>query len=94
MAHPSFPWVDEELSICSIKTNVFMDLSGWSPKYFSPNLIQYVNTLLQNKAMFGSDFPVITPDRWLRDAEGVAFRPEVLPKLMLENAKKLLKLDI
>ena len=94
MAHPSFPWVDEQLSICSIKTNVFLDLSGWSPKYFSANLIQYVNTLLQNKAMFGSDFPVITPDRWLRDAEGVAFRPEVLPKLMLENAKKLLKLDI
>jgi uncharacterized protein len=94
MAHPSFPWVDEELSICSIKTNVYMDLSGWSPKYFSPNLIQYVNTLLQNKAMFGSDFPVITPDRWLRDAENVAFREEIKPKIMLENAKKLLKLDI
>jgi predicted TIM-barrel fold metal-dependent hydrolase len=86
--------VDEQLSICSIKTNVYMDLSGWSPKYFSPNLIQYVNTLLQNKAMFGSDFPVITPDRWLRDAENVAFREEVKPKLMIENAKKLLKLDI
>ena len=94
LAHPSFPWVDEQLSICSIKTNVWLDLSGWSPKYFTPNFIQYCNTLLRDKAMFGSDFPVITPDRWIRDAEGVGFREEVMPKIMLENAKRLLKLDI
>jgi predicted TIM-barrel fold metal-dependent hydrolase len=94
MAHPSFPWVDEQLSICSVKTNVWLDLSGWSPKYFTPNFIQYCNTLLQDKAMFGSDFPVITPDRWMRDWETVAFRDEVRPKILLENAKRLLKLNI
>ncbi len=94
LAHPSFPWVDEQLSICSIKTNVWLDLSGWSPKYFTPNFIQYCNTLLKEKALFGSDFPVITPDRWLRDVEGVGFREEVMPKIMLENAKRLLKLDV
>jgi predicted TIM-barrel fold metal-dependent hydrolase len=93
MAHPSFPWVDEQLSILSVKTNVWMDLSGWSPKYFSPNLIQYANTLLKDKVMFGSDFPVFSPDRWLRDWEDVAFRDEVRPKILLENAKRLLKLE-
>jgi uncharacterized protein len=94
LAHPSFPWVDEQLSICSIKTNVWLDLSGWSPKYFTPNFVQYCNTLLQDKALFGSDFPVITPDRWLRDWENVAFRDEVRPKILLENAKRLLGLDL
>jgi predicted TIM-barrel fold metal-dependent hydrolase len=94
LAHPSFPWVDEQLSICSIKTNVWLDLSGWSPKYFSQNLIQYCNTLLQDKALFGSDYSVITPDRWLRDWENVPFRDEVRPKILKENAKRLLKLDI
>ncbi len=94
MAHPSFPWIDEQLSILSIKTNVWMDLSGWSPKYFSPNLIQYANTLLKDKVMFGSDFPVFSPDRWLKDWEDVAFRDEVRPKILLENAKRLLKLDL
>jgi predicted TIM-barrel fold metal-dependent hydrolase len=93
MAHPSFPWIDEQLSILSVKTNVWMDLSGWSPKYFSPNLIQYANTLLKEKVMFGSDFPVFSPDRWLRDWEDVAFRDEVRPKILLENAKRLLKLE-
>ncbi len=94
MAHPSFPWVEEQLSICSVKTNVYLDLSGWSPKYFSPLLVQYCNTLLQDKTLFGSDFPVITPDRWLRDWEGVDFRDEVRPKILLENAKRLLGLDV
>ncbi|MGE0059268.1 MAG: amidohydrolase family protein [Dehalococcoidia bacterium] len=94
MAHPSFPWVDEQLSILSVKTNVWMDLSGWSPKYFSPNLVQYANTLIKDKVMFGSDFPVFSPDRWLRDWEDVAFRDEVRQKILLENAKRLLKLEI
>ncbi len=93
MAHPSFPWVDEQLSIASIKTNVYIDLSGWSPKYFSPNLVQYCSTLLQDKTLYGSDFPAITPDRWLRDFATVPFRDEVRPKILLENAKKLLKLE-
>lgn len=93
LAHPSFPWVDEQLSICSVKTNVYLDLSGWSPKYFSPNLIQYCNSLLQDKAMFGSDFPVISPDRWLRDWQTVGFRDEVRPKILVENARRLLGLS-
>jgi predicted TIM-barrel fold metal-dependent hydrolase len=94
MAHPSFPWVDEQLSIASVKTNVWLDLSGWSPKYFSPNLVQYCSTLLQNKTLFGSDYPAITPDRWLRDFAEAPFRDEVRPKILLENAKTLLKLEV
>jgi predicted TIM-barrel fold metal-dependent hydrolase len=93
MAHPSFPWVDEQLSIANVKRNVYLDLSGWSPKYFSANLIQYCNSLLQDKAMYGSDYPAITPDRWLRDFAEAPFRDEVRPKILLENAKKLLKLE-
>ncbi|MFQ5933847.1 MAG: amidohydrolase family protein [Dehalococcoidia bacterium] len=92
MAHPAFPWQDEQLAVMVHKPNVYMDISGWSPKYFSPNLIQYANTLLQDKVLFGSDYPGLTPERWLRDFEGAPFRDEVRPKILLENAKKLLKL--
>ena len=61
MAHPSFPWQDEAISICLHKPQVYIDLSGWSPKYFSPTLVQYANTLLKQKVMFGSDYPLLTP---------------------------------
>jgi len=92
MAHPSFPWQDEAISICLHKPNVYMDLSGWSPKYFAPQLIQYANTRLKHKVLFGSDFPLITPDRWIADLEKTGIREEVRPLILKENARKLLGL--
>ena len=90
MAHPSFPWQDEAISICLHKPNVYIDLSGWSPKYFPSTLIQYANTLLKDKVLFGSDYPLITPDRWLSDFEKIGIRDEVRPLILKENAVRLL----
>jgi uncharacterized protein len=92
LAHPSFPWQDEAISVCLHKPQVYIDLSGWSPKYFSPTLIQYANTLLKNKMLFGSDFPLITPDRWLADFAKIAIREEVRPLILKENAVNFLHL--
>ena len=92
LAHPSFPWQDESISICLHKPQVFIDLSGWSPKYFPPTLIQYANTLLKDKMLFGSDFPFITPDRWLADFEKIPIRDDVRPLILKENAVRLLGL--
>ena len=92
MAHPSFPWQDEAISVCLHKPQVYIDLSGWSPKYFSPTLVQYANTLLKQKVMFGSDYPLLTPDRWLADFEKLPMRDEVRPLILKENAIRLLGL--
>ena len=89
MAHPSFPWQDEAISICLHKPTVYIDLSGWSPKYFSPTLIHYANTLLKTKVLFGSDYPLITPDRWIADFGKIAIRDEVRPLVMKDNALRL-----
>ena len=91
-AHPSFPWQDEALSVATHKPQVYIDLSGWSPKYFPANLIQYANSLLRHKMLFGSDFPVLTPDRWLADFEKIKIKPEVKPLILKDNAVKLLGL--
>ncbi|HTW85017.1 MAG TPA: amidohydrolase family protein [Candidatus Sulfotelmatobacter sp.] len=92
MAHPSFPWQDEAISVCMHKPNVYIDLSGWSPKYFSPTLVQYAQTRLREKVLFGSDYPLLTPDRWLRDFAALPFRDEVRPLVLKENAARLLQL--
>ena len=51
--------------------------------------MQYANTLLKHKVLFGSDYPLLTPDRWLADFEKIAIRDEVRPLILKENAVKL-----
>jgi hypothetical protein len=92
MAHPSVPWQDEALSVALHKPNTYIDLSGWSPKYFAPKLVQYANTLLKDRVLFGSDNPVIQPERWLAEFEKLPIKPEVRPLILKENAAKLLGL--
>jgi predicted TIM-barrel fold metal-dependent hydrolase len=92
LAHPSFPWQDEALAVATHKPLVHIDLSGWSPKYFPPQLVRYANSLLKDKVLFGSDFPVLTPDRWLADFAALDIKPEVRPLILKENAARLLGL--
>ena len=93
LAHPSWPWVDESLSMALHKDNVFIDLSGWSPKYFMPQIIRYANTQLKHKMLFGSDFPLIHPDKWIAAAQEVGFKDEVMPLIMKDNAARVLGLS-
>ncbi len=88
-AHPAWPWQEEMLAVAMHKANVYIDLSGWSPKYFPPSLVQYANTFLQDKCLFGSDHPYVTPGRWLADFEKIQMKPAVKEKILLKNAQKL-----
>lgn len=93
-AHPSWPWTAESLAIARHKANVYIDLSGWAPSYFPAELVQQVNSLLQDKALFGSDSPSLPLDRWLREFDALEIKPEVRRKVMLDNARKLFGLDL
>lgn len=92
MAHPSVPWQEEALSVATHKHNTWIDLSGWSPKYFPPELVRYAGTILKDRVLFGSDFPLITPDRWIKDIAATTLKPEALPGIMKDNAVRLLGL--
>jgi uncharacterized protein len=92
LAHPSVPWQDAAISIATHKANVMIDLSGWSPTYFPPQLVRAANGLLKHKVMFGSDYPLITPDRWLTDFEALDIKPEVRPLILKDNAARWLGL--
>ena len=92
VAHPSWPWQDEALSLALHKPNVWIDLSGWSPKYFPPQLVQYANTLLKDRMLFGSDYPLITPERWMKDFDEAGFKDKVKPLILKDNAIRLLGL--
>ena len=91
-AHPSWPWADEGLAVARHKSNVFLDLSGYSPRYIPPQYIQFANTLLQDQMVFGSDYPFIMPERWLADFDEAGFRPQVRDKVLMLNARRALGL--
>ena len=92
LAHASIPWHETAIAIATHKSNVFIDLSGWSPRYFPPQLVRVANSLLRGKVLFGSDFPVITPDRWLEDFAALDLKPQVRPMILKDNAARVLGL--
>jgi uncharacterized protein len=92
LAHPSVPWQDAAISMATHKANVFIDLSGWSPRYFPPQLVRAAGGLLKRKVMFGSDYPLITPDRWLADFAELEIKPDARPLILKENAARVLGL--
>ncbi len=93
IAHPSWPWQDEALSVCLHKPNVFIDLSGWSPKYFPPQLIHHANTQLKHKMLFGHGLPADHAGTLMKDYEAAGFRPEVKSLILKDNAIRALGLD-
>lgn len=92
MAHPGVPWADAAISVATHKANVHMDLSGWLPKYFPAQIIRQIGTVLRGKVLFGSDFPVITPERWMDSFMSLDVKEEARPAIFKENAARLLGL--
>jgi len=92
MAHPAVPWVDAQIAIASHKSNCYIDLSGWSPKYFPPQLVRAIGRQLRTKVLFGTDYPYITLDRWRRDFDTLGIDPDALPLIFKGNALRVLQI--
>ena len=93
MAHPSVPWQDQAISIATHKPNAYIDLSGWSPKYFPPQLVRAINGLLRKKVLFATDNPVIDPERWMADFDRLELKDGVRELVMKDNAARVLGLS-
>ena len=92
-AHPGWPWTEELLAMAVHKGNVYIDLSGWAPKHFPPVLLQYARTVLRDKVLFGTDWPLLTIDRWEEEFLALGFPEEVRQKVMLDNVVRVLRLE-
>jgi predicted TIM-barrel fold metal-dependent hydrolase len=93
IAHPAFPWEKEQLAICQQKGNVYMDLSGWMPAYIDEQVLHYAKTLLKDKVMFGTDYPMLDPKIWLEQFAELDFPEAVQRKILWENAEEFFDLN-
>jgi hypothetical protein len=91
-AHPGWPWVDEMTAVALHKGNVFWEMSGWAPKHFPPQLKIDMRARLQDKIMFGSDYPSLSYERIFREWDELGYRPEVMEKIYHGNAERVLGL--
>ena len=90
MAHPAVPWVDSQIAIATHKSNVYIDLSGWSPKYFPPLLVQYANTIPKDKVLFGTDYPYVPIDTQAAALGKLGLSSSQIQGIESGNAKNLI----
>jgi len=92
--HPSWPWQEEMIAMAIHKANVFIELSGWSPKYFPESLKREIKSRLKDRVMFGSDYPLLTHQRLFDDYEKEGYPPEILERIYYRNAQQILNLKV
>ncbi len=90
MAHPAWPWIQEQVAVALHKSNVFIDLSGWAPRYIPKELISEASGRLRKKILFGSDYPYISPVTWLEQFQELDIRDESRPLILHDNAARIL----
>ncbi len=90
MAHPAWPWQDEQIAVALHKPNTWIDLSGWSPRYFAPELVREIGGRLQDRVLFGTDYPFISHEKWFSAFESLGLGDAVTDKVLRSNAVRLL----
>lgn len=86
-ARPAYPWQDEMIAIVLHKANVHYELHGWSPKTFSPALKREIGGRLQDRIMFGCDYPVLKYEMMVERWRGLGYSETVLEKIFYKNAE-------
>src|SRR3989454_3122272 len=91
-AHFGWPWFLECLAIALHKSNVYVELSGWAPKYLPHEVVREIGRRLNAQTLFGSDYPFISLDRWFQEFDGLGLSPEAERAILVDNASRLLQL--
>ena len=92
-AHFGWPWHMELVAMALHKTNVYIDISGWSPRRIPSELVRELAGRLSERFLWGSDFPFLAPERCLAELDSLDLPGPVLERLLLENASRILGLD-
>ena len=87
--HIGVPWTDEAISMAWKHENVFLAGDAYAPKHWPKSFVHYVNTYGSHKVLFGTDWPVIDPERAVAEIAALDLRPESHTRLMRQNARAI-----
>ena len=91
--HIGVPWTDEMIAMAWKHENIYIGIDAYAPKHLPASLKHYMNSYGSHKVMFGTDWPVIDPERAVSEIHEHALRPESLEKVMRGNAVKVFRLE-
>ena len=91
-AHFGWPWFMECLAIALHKSNVWIELSGWAPKYLPQEVKREIGKRLNRQTLFGSDYPFISLDRWFGEFDELGLDDDARQRILIGNAARLLNL--
>lgn len=89
--HIGIPWTDEMISMCWKHDNIYTAGDAYAPKHWPASYVKYADSYGSHKVLFGTDFPVIDPERAVREVDELGFRPASHARLMRENALHIFK---
>jgi len=90
--HTGWPWVEEMISVAWKHPNVYIGSDAYAPKHWKPEFVHFINSWGQDKVLFGTDFPVIEPERAISEIDQLHLRPEAKRKLLRDNALRVYNL--
>ncbi|TMH99400.1 MAG: hypothetical protein E6H46_13370 [Betaproteobacteria bacterium] len=89
-ARPGWPWQAETIAVLLHKRNIWYEVHGWSPTYFTPDLKHEIPRRLRKRVMFGADYPLFTYERLVRDWRSEGYAEDVLEDVFVNNAERFL----
>ena len=89
-ARPAWPWQAEMIAVLLHKANVWYELHGWSPRYYTEDLKHEISRRLKDRIMFGADYPLLSYERLIVDWHDLSFTDDVMEKIFHRNAEAFL----
>ncbi|MFC9439284.1 amidohydrolase family protein [Nocardia sp. NPDC057030] len=91
--HIGYPWTTEMIAVATKYPNVHIDTSAYTVRRYPPELVAYLREHGREKVLFGTNFPMITPDRALAGLDDLALDNEVRELFLSGNARRVFRLD-
>ena len=87
--HTGWPWVEEMISVAYKHPNVYIGSDAYGPRHWSAEFVRFIDSWGSDKVLFGTDFPVIDPERAVREIDELGIRDSSMRKFMRDNAARL-----
>ncbi|MFG1791385.1 amidohydrolase family protein [Nocardia sp. NPDC049149] len=91
--HIGYPWTAEMIAVATKHENVYIDTSAYTVRRYPPELVAYLKAHGRRKVLFGTNFPMIMPDRALAGLDDLGLDDETRDLFLAGNARRIFQLD-